>query len=109
VGRVTTQVSDAPVGSVISQSLEEGSENPARVNLVESSGNATVPNVLGDLKAEAFSHIRGAGLVVGTVTSVDDCIDPGRVGQQYPQGGAWVLRGSAVNINVSICSDGLPR
>lgn len=105
LGTVTTQASDSPVGSVISESLEADGQT---VDLVESRGNDTPPNVLGDEESDAITRIQEAGLVVGTDTHVDDCKSPGDVEMQDPIGGAGVMRGTSVNIWVSVCS-GIPK
>ena len=83
VGTVTMEASSSPVDSVISQSVEA---DGVTIDLVESNGNTTVPNVLGNQEDYAISRIQGLGLVVGTDTHVNDCVDPGDVEMQDPIG-----------------------
>jgi hypothetical protein len=112
VGSVTSQPSSAPVGSVISQSPPAGARTVRGVtvvNLVLSSGNATVPDVVGFPQSNAFSIIHSAGLVVGQVHNKDDCISPGDVETQNPPGGTRVISGEKVDLTVSTCDHGDPR
>lgn len=76
----------------------------------------TVPNVLSESEASAEGAIQAAGLIVGSISEVNNCIDPGSVQTQNPGGGAQVQRGTAVNLTVSTCTgngggggDGGPR
>jgi beta-lactam-binding protein with PASTA domain len=103
VGTVTHQPSSAPLDSVISQSVEA---DAVTVDIVESDGDANVPNVLGDEEDGAKTRIQQAGLVVGTDTHVNDCKSPGDVEMQDPIGGAGANRGDRVNIWVSTCTGG---
>jgi beta-lactam-binding protein with PASTA domain len=83
------------------------------VNLVVSTGPAqvAVPNVVGQTQAAAATAITGAGLVVGTVTTVRTSIGAaasGRVISESPVAGKLVTLGSAVNLVVSTGPAQLP-
>jgi beta-lactam-binding protein with PASTA domain len=109
VGTVTNASnSTVAAGVVISQSPALGGPAVAdgsAVNLTVSSGppTTTVPNVVGDTQAVATTAITGAGLKVGTVTTVSNStVAAGVVISQSPApGGPAVADGSAVNLTVS--------
>jgi hypothetical protein len=111
VGDVSRAVNSAPVGTVISQNSPGGTVEPVHspVDLVVSRGAVTVPNVLSLDKSLAVAAIHAAGLVVGTVSHIDNCVDPGTVQTQHPAGTSVVAPGSAVNLTVSACSGGGPN
>jgi len=74
------------------------------VNLVVSTGPATVlvPNVVGLTQTAASTSIRGAGLVVGTVsTGSNSTVPSGSVISEAPLAGTSVAVGSSVNLVVS--------
>jgi beta-lactam-binding protein with PASTA domain len=74
------------------------------VNLVISTGAAqvSVPNVVGDTQAAATTAITGAGLVVGTITTVSSSSVPsGDVISESPSAGTSVNSGSAVTLLIS--------
>jgi beta-lactam-binding protein with PASTA domain len=63
----------------------------------------TVPNVVGDKRAQAISEIEDAGLVVGTITPVtaaDETQEPGTVLEQDPAADEEVDRGTAVDLTI---------
>ena len=63
----------------------------------------TVPNVVGDKRAQAISEIEDAGLEVGTITPVaaaDETQEPGTVLEQDPAAGDEVDRGTAVDLTI---------
>jgi len=99
VGTVTHQMSSAPVDSVISWNLEA---NGTVVDLVESAGNATIPDVIGDSQATAQQKVIAAGLTVGTVSNMTvwDSSDSGKVMSQFPSAGTPVTLGSSANLTV---------
>jgi len=71
----------------------------------------TVPNVVGEKRAQAISILQDNGLKVGTITPVpaaDDTQDPGTVLEQDPAAGAEVDRGSEVNITIVAAPDQVP-
>ncbi|MET7417526.1 PASTA domain-containing protein [Dactylosporangium sp. NPDC005555] len=59
-----------------------------------------VPGVQGETPDDAKGALIRAGLTVGTVTGVEDCVNLGRVVKQDPAAKTLVLRGSAVNLTV---------
>src|SRR4029453_9822999 len=63
----------------------------------------TVPNVVGDKRAQAISELEDAGLEVGTITPVaaaDDTQEPGTVLEQDPAAGDEVERGTKVDLTI---------
>ena len=107
LGTVTTASSSTvPSGSVVSESPVAGTSvnTGSAVNLVVSSGPAqvAVPNVVGLTQAAATTAITGAGLALGTVTTVSSGTVPsGSVISESPVAGTQVNTGSAVNLVVS--------
>ena len=107
VGTVTMADSDTvPAGDVVSQNPVGGTLVPpgTGVELVVSTGPATVavPDVVGQVQADAEAAILGAGLVVGTITTTDsDTVPSGEVISQNPVGGTLVATGSPVDLVVS--------
>jgi hypothetical protein len=104
IGTVRTQASDAPVGNVISQSLEA---NGTVVDLVESAGNAIVPSLIGYSQDTAERKIAEAGLTLRTVstTRVAEQFDAGKVWIQTPSAGSPTNVGAPVDIYVGIFDD----
>ena len=66
----------------------------------------TVPNVLGDTGKNAAAKIHLAGLTVGDISQVNNCVDPGTVQVQNPKGGTTVAQGSTVQFTISTCTGG---
>jgi serine/threonine-protein kinase len=63
----------------------------------------TVPNVVGDKRAQAITELEDANLEVGTITSVpaaDDTQEPGTVLEQDPAAGDEVDRGASVDLTI---------
>jgi hypothetical protein len=108
VGSVSYVHSPVPAGLVIGQDPHFGYVKSAgwAVNLVVSTGERTVPNVLGYEAASAEDAIIAAGLTVGTPSYTNTCVDPGSVQGQNPSGGTLVSPGSTVNLTISTCSGG---
>jgi eukaryotic-like serine/threonine-protein kinase len=105
VASVSEEESSAPAGQVIRQSPNAGSEvGPgSTVAIVVSKGvaKATVPNVIGQLRAEAVTALREAGLkptVSEQETEVAEKV--GRVVDQFPPPGSEVESGAAVTVIV---------
>jgi beta-lactam-binding protein with PASTA domain len=96
-----------PAGNVISQNPFAPGDNVeigSVENIVVSLGPATVsvPTVLNLTEAAARTAITGAGLAVGTRTTIDSATVPaGSIVSQNPLGGTQVLAGSRVDIQVS--------
>jgi hypothetical protein len=103
VGRV---MNPAPVGTVFLENAPGGAVEPtgSEVNLSVSLGQVTVPDVRSLNGAAASRAITAAGLVVGQMSTVNNCVDPGLVQLQNPTGGAQVVPGTAVSITVSTCT-----
>jgi hypothetical protein len=53
-----------------------------------------------------MNPIHAAGLTVGAIGYINDCVDPGIVQSQNPNGGVAVPLGSAVGITISTCNSG---
>ena len=71
----------------------------------------TVPNVVGEKRAQAISDLEENGLQVGTITTVpaaDDTQEPGTVLEQDPAAGDEVDRGSKVNLTIVAAADTVP-
>jgi hypothetical protein len=66
----------------------------------------TVPNVMGEIERDAVREIHAAGLTVGAISHINNCVDPGTVQVQNPRGGTTVAQGSAVRITISTCTGG---
>ena len=102
---VSEESSASPAGQVIRQSPSAGAEiDPgSTVSIVVSKGveRSAVPNVIGQLRAEAVSAVREAGLVAAVQeqeTEVPSQI--GRVTDQFPPPGSKVDGGAEVTIVV---------
>jgi beta-lactam-binding protein with PASTA domain len=71
-------------------------------NYFATSGNITVPNVVGTTQAAASTAITAAGLIVGTVTIQSSAtVAAGLVVSESPSAGTSVVAKSAVNLVVS--------
>ena len=110
---VEEEESAKPSGEVIRQTPNAGSQLPAgsTVSIVVSKGEAkaTVPNVIGKLRADAVEALRAEGLkptVNEAETEVPSQV--GRVTDQFPPPGSEVKPGSAVTVVVGKQASG-PR
>jgi beta-lactam-binding protein with PASTA domain len=109
---LVTQVTHAsvPAGAVISQNPAGGSNAPpgTAVALVISLGQPVptpVPNVVGQPEADATQTLTTAGFNIGAITRQNDPQVPlGVVISQTPAGSAIALRGSAVDLVISLGS-----
>lgn len=61
-----------------------------------------VPDVVGDLQADATTELEGAGFVVAVATAYSSVVAAGHVISQSPVGGSFELPGSTVTITVSL-------
>ena len=71
----------------------------------------TVPNVVGEKRAQAITRLQDNGLEVGTITPVpgaDDTQEPGTVLEQAPAAGDEVDRGTKVNLTIVAAPDQVP-
>lgn len=105
VGEVTREPSDdIPANEVMSQSIPEGTEVPARteVDLVVSSGPApvAVPDVVGQTRGDAITELEASGFEVQEETGESDRPE-GEVFDQDPAAGEEAESGSVVTIFVS--------
>jgi serine/threonine-protein kinase len=105
VPSVEERESAEPAGQVISQAPSAGSQLPSgsTVSIVVSKGEeqATVPNVLGQLRSVAVEEVRAAGLkpsVSEQETEVSSQV--GRVTDQFPPPGSELKPGSTVTLVV---------
>jgi hypothetical protein len=102
-----------PAGVVISQSPTGGNAAPgSAVTLSVSLGpvvvSNVVPNVVGQARAAATTAITNVGLTVGTVTFANNnTIAVGSIVSSTPAAGATLAAGGAVNLVVSLGSEGL--
>jgi beta-lactam-binding protein with PASTA domain len=96
----------ARAGTVFEENSPGGTVEPtgSQVQLSVSLGQATVPNVLSYDESSARRAINAAGLTVGTVSQVNNCVDPGTVQTQSLSGGTVVLPGTVLSIAVSTCN-----
>jgi beta-lactam-binding protein with PASTA domain len=105
VGTVTYEYSDTvTAGLVISQNPVAYTVVPigSTVDLVISSGQPVVPNVVGMTEADANSAITGAGLTVGNISyEYSDTVPAGHVISQEPVGGLVAPVGYPVDLVVS--------
>jgi eukaryotic-like serine/threonine-protein kinase len=95
-------VSKQPSGTVLAQSPQSGARIAAgsTVTIRVSRGLVTVPETVGQSRADAIAAVRGAGLEPKAF-SVPSTRPKGTVVAQKPQGGKRVPGGSAVRLNVS--------
>ncbi len=73
----------------------------ATIELVATSSNVQVPDVMGDEQSAAENEIEAAGLTVGTVTNQASQVPAGHVINQFPPAGTSVGPGSPVTLIVS--------
>jgi beta-lactam-binding protein with PASTA domain/predicted Ser/Thr protein kinase len=105
VPSVSEQTSSAPAGQVIRQAPSAGSQvapgSTVSITVSKEEEKATVPNVIGKLRADAVSALREAGLAP-TVSEQETDVPSkvGRVTDQFPPPGSEVDRGSTVTVVV---------
>jgi serine/threonine-protein kinase len=99
------QNSDRPQGEVLDQNPNAGTQvaKNSSVTLTVSSGTgqATVPNVVGQDAANAGNALGQAGFKVSTKTQASDTVQAGTVISTNPAGGAKANKGSTVTMIVS--------
>ena len=95
-----------PPGTVVSQTPVAGEEvkQDSAVDIsVAAIPTVQVPDVVGQLQADAITTLAEAGLRAGTVNYVyDSNVDAGKVGAQTPSANDKVSVGSAVSLTVSM-------
>lgn len=101
-------INPAPPETVFEQNSPGGTVEPtgSQVYLRVSLGQSVVPNVMGYDLYSAMQAITAANLAVGTLSYVNTCVDPGSVQMQHPGGGAAVLPGTPVDLQISTCNGG---
>ncbi|HET7016335.1 MAG TPA: PASTA domain-containing protein, partial [Streptosporangiaceae bacterium] len=107
LGLVTMQPSNnVPFGHVIAANLQSDNQT---VDLVESEGTDTVPDLRGDEQAYALSELDEDGLVFGAESQRDDCafLVPGIVESQSPSAGTYFDPSNppTVNFTISTCDN----
>jgi serine/threonine-protein kinase len=108
-GTITMTSSSLTPGTVVSTNPTAGTLQPpgTAINLVESSGPSTVvvPDVVGDMQAQAVSTLQGANLLaVVNCQPTTDSTQNGIVQAQSPQGGLTEPTGTSVTITVDSLS-----
>ena len=100
--------SDEPAGTILNQSPSAGSTiNPMIGELVEVSVSrgspmSVVPNVVDMQRASAVQYITAAGFEVSATEEHSDSVAGGNVIRMSPEPNATLVRGSTVNIVVSL-------
>jgi beta-lactam-binding protein with PASTA domain len=100
--QTTNVVSTEPSGTVIAQNPQAGARvgHGSTVTIRVSHGPVTVPDTVGQSRADAVAAVSGAGLKPKVFT-VPSSQPKGQVVAQKPQGGKRVAGGSTVRLNVS--------
>ena len=97
------EASSAPAGTVLRTDPAEGTELPKgeTVTVFTSNGRVGVPNVVGQLRADAIAILDGAGFQVAEAArDVSDRTQQGVVVAQNPPAAAEAATGSSVTIAV---------
>ncbi len=103
--RENTQDCDVAAGTVTAQApaaatkVDEGST--VTLTVCESTADVTLPNVVGQLEADARSLLEGLGLVVSVTRQAGPEEDDGKVVSQAPPADTAISPGSIVTIVVS--------
>jgi beta-lactam-binding protein with PASTA domain len=100
--KTTNVVSTKPSGTVIAQNLQAGARvgHGSTVTIRVSRGPVTVPDTVGQSRADAVAAVGGAGLK-SKVFTVPSSQPKGQVVAQKPLGGKRIAGGSTVRLNVS--------
>lgn len=103
VGPIRTVGSAAPAGQVLVQKPPAGTlvAPGSAVKLDVSSGPVVTPDLIGELQPGATAVLQAAGLVLGTVTTVNSLTPLGNVVGQSPAPGTLVAPQSPVSLQVS--------
>jgi beta-lactam-binding protein with PASTA domain len=105
LGRVTSDESNDPANSVLSQSpvadtqVERGSS--VDVQIAQPIPPVTVPNLVQHEEAEASTVLQNVGLRLGNVDEKESDAATGTILLQKPSPGEQVLKGSAVDVTLS--------
>lgn len=111
---VTAAVMDpSPLGTVLEQYPDENTEMDAGaiVQLVVSGGQVSVPALAGLRQQEAAALLAGAGLSLGTLTTIEmnDPAQQGRVASQYPLEDELVMAGTTVDLVIYVLPQDSPE
>src|SRR5207302_7835303 len=68
-----------------------------------------VPVVVNLTQSAATAAITAAGFTVGTVSAINDCVNPGIVRSQGTQGGTRAAWRSSITISVGTCTAATPN
>ena len=106
LGKVSTEASDKPEGTVLRQSPKAGetAEKGTKINVVVSDGslnNAVVPYLIGKSLSDAKAALSAAGLQCGEVSSDYSSAAEGEVIWQQYSSNTQLKKGSSVKIKVS--------
>ena len=103
VGEIIQQDSDQPAGNVLESNPEEGKQVDVgtEVDLVVSTGEVEVPNVVGETESEARNILSDEGFVPDVIFEETDEATAGTVISQIPEGGSTAGRGTVVTITVA--------
>lgn len=105
---------DYEVGQIIKQSIPKDTEaaygTPIAVTVSLGSKMCAIPNIVGRTVSEADSDLIAAGLCLGTQTEeYNDSVPAGRIiSVSGAEIGSRLVRGSAVNVVVSLGAEGAP-
>jgi serine/threonine-protein kinase len=105
VGKITSRDDPAKAGTVLGQTPPAGQTVDAgsKVDLIIASGNAALPDVVGQDVNTATSTLQQAGFTVSTKQQVDPTHAVGTVLAQSPSGGSGhtAQRGSTITLTVA--------
>ena len=103
VGAITSENSDQPAGTVLDSNPKEGDEvdKGKAVDLVISTGEVEVPDVVGETQSAAEGILTREGFDPNVVFQETDEGEDGTVISQSPSGGSTASRGTVVTITVA--------
>ncbi|MFT3791350.1 MAG: PASTA domain-containing protein [Rudaea sp.] len=87
---------------IIAATDSQGATTYQTIQLRESGGTATVPDVVGKTQADATSTLAAADFGVGSISQIHAPAPAGQVLSQYPSAGGSANLGSAVDLTVSL-------
>jgi serine/threonine-protein kinase len=101
--RTQKDATGEPAGTVLDSNPKEGATVPkgTAVNLVVSSGNVKVPNVVNELEAQARADLINAGFQVSVIHQQTNSVPEGTVISQNPKAGTLLTQGKIVTITVA--------
>jgi serine/threonine-protein kinase len=111
-GNVVQRESEEPSNQVVGQSPGAGQQvrRNSQVTIFVSTGAISVPDVVGQPRANAVGTLKRAGFSVSvSEQSTDDPSQDGRVINQFPPGGSSASRGDAVSIVVGRAAAPAPQ